>query len=245
MGQLNTILRQLLPALALVFAAGLHAQESESEAPAPPAEPPPPSVTVSTAELASRADEINADVLGVLRGLQEFDERLQTIPGAREQLGKDLETLLAGFGPEEIGSLSLSDAESLQQTLLRMTKQLDGWRGQLNARIDELELERGRLRESQAFLEESLGEADELAIPASLRERIDGLIIQLSATRQVISARTSVVLDELSAISNSELRIRDVSRGLEEIIVRGPAGTAQRQRTAAVDCACVRRTPGG
>jgi hypothetical protein len=175
------------------------------------------SPVISTSELAARVDAASAEVLRVLGSVRDFDSTLVGIPDLRRELGIDLDARLVALGPMEVEALSASDAETSLQTLLRMSSQLRQWRVLLQDRVEQLEVERLRLRSEEQFLENAVAGADGNEWPGALVQRVDSVVMQLDAARVVVASRISTLLEELGQISDYELRIASVEETIREI----------------------------
>jgi small-conductance mechanosensitive channel len=162
---------------------------------------------VSAADLASKVDEAYAELSRVLEVVRANDSMLLGIPESRQRLGADLDARLGALGPGEINALSASDAETTLTTLFRMSAQLKEWRLQLRERVEQLEIERQRLRDAEQFLRSANVVSGDEEPPTALLRRVENVLEQLHATVLVVGARISVLLDELGQISEHELDI--------------------------------------
>ena len=193
-----------------------HAQE---QAPPPPpveisepeTEPAPP----STSQIASHADETNAELLSLIDRLEEPGPESGAIPGKIDTLAADLETLLQPVSRGQIPKMRQSDAETLLQTLNRMKRELGSWRKDLEKRTEFLDQQTQLLKQEIEYLQQLLDSAEIEDFPESLVERLDTLRGQVEAVRVTIRDRLDLALGQLSETSAIGLRIQENTQLLE------------------------------
>ena len=116
--------------------------------PEPIPEPAPP----STSQIASHADETNAELLSLIDLLEEPGPETGAIPAKIDALASDLDTLLQPVSPGQISEMRQSDAETLLQTLNRMKRELGEWRKDLEKRTEFLDQQTQLLKQESDYL---------------------------------------------------------------------------------------------
>jgi len=204
--------------LLLCFVGGIPANAEEQDAaptqietPAPEAEPDSP----SAAQIATRVDDANSELLGLFEELQKSGPEVGEIPVQIDALAIELDEVLRLVDREQISVMRQSDAETLLQTLKRMKRKLDTWRTMYERRTDFLDQQKQIVRQEIDYLQELLGSAPVKDLPVSLVGRVNTLRSQLEAAQVAIRDRLDLTLGELATISAIELRIREYSQLIE------------------------------
>ena len=171
--------------------------------------------SLSTSQIATRADQINAELLRLFDLLQKPGPEIGEIPADIDALASDLEQVLQPNSREQILVMGQSDVETLLQTLNRMKRKLSDWRKVLEQRTEFLDQQRQFVKQDIAYLQEILASAAAEDFPESLVERLDSLGGQVDAARIAIRDRLDLALGKLSQISTIDLRIREYTQLLE------------------------------
>ncbi len=207
------------------FAGFIVANAEEQVLPASPAETPAPEAepdSLSVAQIQTRADEVNAELLSLFAVLQEPGPESGKLPAQIDALADDLDRVLQPVDRGNISALRQSDAETLLQTLNRMNRTLSGWHDELAQRIDFLDERKQLVEQEIDYLQGLLDPTTAEDLPVSLVERLEALHGQLEAARVATRDRLDLALAELSKISAINLRIREYTQLLEmRISARG------------------------
>ncbi len=203
---------------------------AQDDAQTVPAEPAVVAPQVSTAALAAQIDATGAELSRVLESLEVFDAALAGIPKQREALSEDLEASFSLLEAGEIESLSQAEADTLLQKFLRMERQLDEWEKLLQARSAQLEQQRERLRNQNDFIEAALAADASSELPAAQAERAAKLTSRLSDARESLGERLSVVLAEISQLTEFRVRLDDATQRTKASQQRAPLDLLERDR---------------
>jgi len=202
----------------LCFAGTGPAIAQEQAPPTPPVEISEPETepgSPSASQIATRADETNAELLSLFELLQAPGPEVGAIPANIDALASDLDQLLQPVNRGQILTMRQSDAETLLQTLNRMNRELSGWRKDLEQRTEFLDQKKQLVKQELDYLQELLNSADLEDFPESLVDRLDALRGQVEAARVAIRDRLDLSLAQLSAISAIDLRIREFTQLLD------------------------------
>jgi hypothetical protein len=196
------------------FTASVVANAEEQAVPASPVETPAPEAepgSLSVAQIQTRADEVNAELLSLFAVLQEAGPDSGELPAQIDALADDLERVLRPVNRGQISALRQSDAETLLQTLNRMNHTLSGWHDALAQRIDFLDERKQLVRQEIDYLQGLLDPTTTEDLPVSLVEWLETLHGQIEAARVAIRDRLDLALAELSKISAMNNTKRKVS----------------------------------
>jgi hypothetical protein len=196
------------------FTASVVANAEEQAVPASPVETPAPEAepgSLSVAQIQTRADEVNAELLSLFAALQEAGPDSGELPAQIDALADDLERVLRPVNRGQISALRQSDAETLLQTLNRMNHTLSGWHDALAQRIDFLDERKQLVRQEIDYLQGLLDPTTTEDLPVSLVEWLETLHGQIEAARVAIRDRLDLALAELSKISAMNNTKRKVS----------------------------------
>ncbi len=179
------------------FTASVVANAEEQAVPASPVETPAPEAepgSLSVAQIQTRADEVNAELLSLFAVLQEAGPDSGELPAQIDALADDLERVLRPVNRGQISALRQSDAETLLQTLNRMNHTLSGWHDALAQRIDFLDERKQLVRQEIDYLQGLLDPTTTEDLPVSLVERLETLHGQIEAARVAIRDRLDLAL---------------------------------------------------
>lgn len=175
---------------------------------------------LSAASIASRADEVAAELLAMQKNLVSEDSLLAEITGELEELNDDLGQRLQAVSVGEASNLTKSNAEALVQAFQRMNRDIDEWDKRLSDRADFLEENSQLVRLELDFFTAILDQAAEQNLPESLQGQIRATIDKLSRAQQAILARLNATLDQLSDVSATRLKIAEASQFIDSTMQR-------------------------
>jgi potassium efflux system protein len=189
--------------------------QDEAAAPAEIPEPETAPDSLSTSQIATRADQINAELLRLFDLLQKPGPEIGEVPADIDALASDLEQVLQPISREEISVMRQSHAEPLLQTLNTMKRKLSDWRGGLEQRTEFLDQQKQLVKQDIDYLQKILASAAAEDLPESLVKRLESLSGQVEAGRVAIRDRLDLALGGLSKISAIDLRVREYMQLLE------------------------------
>ena len=211
----NWFLRFLIiPGLAAVLAAPIAAQET------PAADPElssadadtEPSPSLSAADISSRADEVAATLLEMQQALESDAPEIADIPNQIDALQADLEVRISPLTTGNVLDMNESDAETLLQSLARMTRQLEEWQENLQRRVDLLDNNNRVLNLQVDYFQSVLANDNVDVMSVALTERVNDVILNLANRQEVIRERLDRALGELTRISAIKLQINEASQ---------------------------------
>jgi len=204
--------RFLFILLTLISLAGTPGVAQETEAPPTAPAEAEADQQFSTAGLAKRADDVTSALRTMQEDLEASEADTSGIAADIDTLEADLEARLLVLAPGKIEDLQPAEAETLLQTLNRMTSQLQSWRDKLQQRSEQLDEHRRQIKLELDFFTAVASGEDGEDLPGALVERANGVIEQLENGRVLVDERLDSELGELTRISALMLRVRDAGQ---------------------------------
>ena len=180
--------------------------------------------SLSTTEIAARADRVSAELSMMLDALQASGPEVDHIPEKTEALRIQLNKQLQSVDRSEIMTMRRSDVETLAQSLSRINNQLTDWQKELQKRANFLDKKKQLNKAELEYFENISQSGESEDLPDSLIERSISLSNELDALSQKLRDRLDLVLRNLGEISELEQRIRDYTQLID-------SGTVQRSRS--------------